>query len=353
MKNLFYFARLNVIGGIEQFFAYLSQKYKDWDIAILYRTADIHQLNRLRKYAECIKFTGQTIECDRVFMPLDTSVRDFIKAKEYIGVLHGDYRAMINQGIVTKDSTLGIQSCDKIIGVSKTVCDGWKAVTGQDCELCYNPFIPETKKKKFLKLVYCGRLTSEKGGDLVQKLINRLDERNIDYFLYVYSGENKFTGKHIIYMGTRLDVCQFLNKDNFDYLIVSSKNEGYCYSLVQALSNGLPVVATPCPVFAELGVNAKNSITIDFDGRNLDSTIDQMLKKNLSFKYTAMQDSWDKFLAEGKSTYKPHIIQVKAVQKYFDLEFCEVKNIGDVFETTKERTDVLLKAGRVVLTEEK
>ena len=64
-KNLFYFSRINSIGGIETFFYNLAQKYKDWDIVICYQIGDEEQLRRLRKYVRVIEFNEQKFICEK------------------------------------------------------------------------------------------------------------------------------------------------------------------------------------------------------------------------------------------------------------------------------------------------
>ena len=41
MKNLFYFRKINAIGGTEQFLYEIAKKYNDYDITVLYDEADI------------------------------------------------------------------------------------------------------------------------------------------------------------------------------------------------------------------------------------------------------------------------------------------------------------------------
>lgn len=352
MKNLFYFRHLNIIGGIEQFFAYLSEKYRDWDITIVFKSGDPKQIARLRRYARVIKFAGQHFDCDKAFFCFNHEIRDFVHAKETALVLHGDYLAMVEQGQLGRDCYIFASEFDKYYGVSQVVCDSWKKITGLDCTLVYNPYVHKPSKK-ILRLVYCGRLSPEKGGDLVDILLQRLDARGIEYQLWVYSNKSPFSKKSsVYYLDTRLDACQFLNQDNYDYMIVPSKNEGYCYSLVQALANGLPVVATPCPVFKELGVSKKNSISIAFDGSNVDEVIDAMLTKSFSFTYTPKNDSWDKILAPGESTYHPHCTSVRVVKKFYDVELEMHMKAGDVYETTEERMKLLTERGLVVPIQE-
>ena len=149
-------------------------------------------------------------------------------------------------------------------------------------------------------------------------------------------------------MKTRLDAGQFLNKDNYDFMIVASKNEGYCYSLVQALNNGLPIIATPCPVFEELGINENNSVTLNFDNSNADEVIDTILTKKFNFKYVPKKDTWDKVLCKGESEYNCEIVTIQVVKPFLDVELNENKMVGSIYETTKERAELIISHGFAV-----
>lgn len=76
-----------------------------------------------------------------------------------------------------------------------------------------------------------------------------------------------------------------------DFLIQLSDNEGYCYSVIEALTNGIPVIVTPVPVFKELKINEKNSIILNFDCSNLDEVIDKIQTKKFDFTYKAPEDN--------------------------------------------------------------
>lgn len=345
MKNVFYFFRISEIGGIEQFFAYLAEKYADWDITIYYRYADPQQLNRLRQYVRVVQyFEGQQITCDNAYFCFNRDIINNVHAKKKYLILHGDYAAMVATHQMSKTGLPIENGIDGYFGVSQVVCDSWKKLTGLDCTLVYNPFIKKPKKK-ILKLVYCGRLTSEKGGDLVNNILRKLENNQIDYILYVYSNVHMFGTKNVVYMGTRLDAGQFLTKDNFDFILIPSKNEGYCYSLVQALANGLPAIITPCPVFKELGCDETNSIQIDFEGNNFEEVI-PALYKDYNFKYEPKKDTWNKILVKGKSTYEPdHLVLVQILKQYYDLQLGRTVNKGEKLRMYQERANQIIQSG--------
>ena len=46
--NIFYFDRLNKIGGVETFFYEIAKKYCDNDITVFYSYGDLKQIQRLK-----------------------------------------------------------------------------------------------------------------------------------------------------------------------------------------------------------------------------------------------------------------------------------------------------------------
>ena len=110
MKNLFYFSHLNVIGGTEQFFAYLVEKYKAKDITIVYKTGDPKQIRRLKKWAPVVKFDGTRLTCEKAFFCYNADIRTFVDAKEYNLILHADYKSMVERGQIPSNAVKLINS---------------------------------------------------------------------------------------------------------------------------------------------------------------------------------------------------------------------------------------------------
>lgn len=351
MKNCFYFLKINSIGGIETFFYNLAKKYKDWDITIYYKIGDPKQIKRLKKYVRVKKYNGEKIICDKMFFNFNLEIIDNVEAKEYIQIAHGDYKSM---GI--KPNTH--PKITKQIGVSQLVCDTYKEVTGMKTELVYNPIELE-KPKKVLNLISATRLTKEKGKERMIMLANMLDNAKIPYIWTIFTDDVKaIDNPNIAYMKPRLDIIDYIA--NADYLVQLSDNEGYCYSVVESLCVGTPVIVTKCPVFDELGViNGKNGFVIDFDMSNVD--IEKIYKGVSKFEYKSKESNWDKFLEKGKSTYKAELetkYKVEAIifpsftfgrfdeiedLHRFDIKKCERYTIykGDTFIVDKELYEYL------------
>lgn len=334
MKNIFYFRMLNAIGGIETFFYYLAKKYSEWDITIYYSIGDPEQVKRLKEYVRVKKYNGEHIVCDKAFFNFNLDIIDNVEAKEYIQIAHGDYKAM---GI--KPNTH--PKITKYLGVSQQVCNTFKEVTGHDVELVYNPIEIE-KPKKVLNLISATRLTKEKGKNRIKKLSQLFDNAGIPYIWTIYTDDViAINNPNIIYKKPKLDIIDYIA--NADYLVQLSDNEGYCYSVVEALTVGTPVIVTNCPVFKEIGVNETNGFILDFELSKV--PVKEIYKGLPKFKYKPKQDNWAEILAEGKSTYqedRKSIVQVKCIKNYYDMELNRMVTTKDVpYEVTMERAEQL------------
>lgn len=317
MKNIFYFSHINSIGGVETFFYYMAKKYQDWDITIYYKTGNPEQINRLRKYVRVMQFNGQKIECEKAFFNYNTDIIDYVEAKEYIQIVHNDVRYKKKKFVVNPKIT-------KFVGVSQLVCDAFKKEVGIDIECIYNPLAFE-KPKKVLNLISATRLTAEKGKERIEKFAKILEQQGIPYLWTIFTNDTKvINNPNIIYMQPKMDVVNYIANTGKSggYLVQLSDTEAYGFSVVEALSVGCPVIVTDCPVFKEIGIiDKKNGFIIDFDMKNV--PISEIYKGLPKFEYTAPEDSWDKFLAKGKSEYKENMkknIMVQCIKKYNDIE---------------------------------
>lgn len=338
MKNIFYFYNINAIGGIETFFYNLARKYKDWDITIYYQIGDQKQLERLRKFVRVRKYKGEKIVCDRAFFNFNLDIIDNVEAKEYIQIEHGDYKAM---GVWPNTSP----KLTGYLGVSQQVCKTFEEVTGHHVELVYNPIYVE-KPRKLLRLISATRLSSEKGKDRMIKLASLLEENDIPYTWDIFTDDkDAIANPNIIYHTPRLNLSDYVAAS--DYLVQLSDNEGYCYSVVESLALGTPVIVTDCPVFRELGVkNGKNGFILPFDMS--DVPIKKIYKGVLKFDYMPKQDTWDEHLLRGKSKYKDELkkkVKVRCINEYFDLELGKMKIKNDEYEVSVARAEVLIDGG--------
>ena len=344
--NLFYFKSLNRIGGVETFFYQLAKKYgKDYDITIMYSDADPEQVKRLSEFVRVKKYKdGERVKCKRCFVAFNAGILDFIDAEEYIQMLHGDYKSI---GIIP-DRHPKVQ---RYVAVSEIVRDAYRDITGDDSVVSYNPYIPE-KPRKVLRLISATRLSPDKGMKRMQMLANKLDEADIPFTWDVYTDSCKPMGnKSIALREPRLDILNFIA--DADYYVQLSDAEGYCYSVVESLCVGTPVIVTDFRVVKEIGVeDGVNGFILPMDMSNVPT--DKIYKGLKKFKYTPLPDKWDELLLPVPSDYEEQmaqIVKVKCKKIYLDLQLNRMMEAGEEWEVTRRRAEVLENLGVVEIEE--
>ena len=342
--NIFYFHTLNSIGGIETFFYQLGKKYgNDFDIVVFYRHGDPNQVRRLSQYMRVKKYRdGTVIRGKRAFVCFNTDILDFIEAEEYYQMLHGDY------------TSLGVwpeihPKIQKYISVSEVVRDAYQKGKGDDSIVCYNPFTPE-KPKKVLNLVSATRLTADKGFPRMEVLADAFTKAGIPFVWTVYTDSNRaVTNPNIIIRPPRLDIIDYIA--NADYFVQLSDAEGYCYSIVEALSASTPVIVTDMKVIREIGViNGVNGWILPMNMENLPlADIYKGLKK---FKYTPLPDKWGELLVPGNymtDEERNRPVHVKSKRVYYDLQFERIVDFGEEWDTNSQRAEELEELGLITI----
>ena len=171
-----------------------------------------------------------------------------------------------------------------------------------------------------------------------------LDDAKIPYLWTIFTDNTKvIDNPNIVYMKPRLDIIDYIA--NADYLVQLSDNEGYCYSVVEALSVGTPVIVTECPVFKEIGVvDGKNGFILDFNLEKVN--IIDIYEKSFKFEYKGKKDNWDKILEKGESEYQKDLntkVKVKCIKSYYDLELEKtISPNNDIYEVSKIRAEELV-----------
>ena len=336
--NIFYFDRLNKIGGVETFFYEIAKKYCDNDITVFYSYGDLKQIQRLKKYIRVIKYTGQNIKCKKAFFNYSLKPIDNIEAERYYEIIHANY----------KDLGIRPNVHDKIneyIGVSQSVCDAFTELTGLPCTLCYNPITIE-KPKRVLYLISATRLTREKGKDRILKLAKALDNAGIPYIWTIFTNDTRvIQHPRIIFMEPQLNIRDYIAKA--DYTVQLSDTEAYCYTMIESLLLNVPVIVTPWACLKELNITNDYGFILPFDMTNI--PVDEIYNKKFNFKYNLKPDNWNQILELSKSTYKEELNSIYTVEalsayqnnKLVDAELGHIPEPGEVWDISKERFDLL------------
>ena len=180
----------------------------------------------------------------------------------------------------------------------------------------------------------------------MERLGMLLDKAGISYMWLVFTNSGRvINNSNIIFSQPKLDILKYIQEA--DFLVQLSSSEAFCYSVVESLMLGVPVIVTDLPVYKEIGLNDDNSIRLSLDFAEI--PIDR-ITKNYKFTYKPPKDTWGDILAKGKNTYKdePRIyFEVEALDTYqklqlIDEELGEVPKKGDRWLTFEDRVDTLL-----------
>jgi len=335
ITNLFWFKEINRIGGVETFYWNLVQKYADRDIVIYYEKADPDQLVRLSHYVLCRKWRqGERIRCKRAFLNYNCGILDWVDADEYYQVIHGDYKEL-------RIKPYTPSKIDKVICVSDKAAKSYEELLGIKCEVSYNPIVPP-EPQKVLRLVSATRLTWEKGRDRMITLVRMLHERGVVFDWQIFTdSQEPFADPSVVFRTPVLNIADYVS--GADYLVQLSSNEGYCYSVVEALMMGVPCLLTPCPVFKELGIaDGVHGYYLPFDMREI--PLQKILNGVPKFKFVPPADKWGEYLLKGKSDYREHLhdmVVCIADTRYHDLVLGRLIEKYEKFETTRERAEKL------------
>lgn len=343
--NILYIRDISPLGGVETFVWEMVKKYEKYDIAVVYKTADLKQLARLKKYCCCYEHRNQKIFCKVAIINWDTSIIDFInEGAEIYQVIHGDYT---NKAYTWKPLTH--PRIKEYIGVTKFVAEGFKKMMGcKNTTYSYNP-LTINEDEKMLILVSATRLSPIKGKNRMQLLANALDNANVKYIWYVFTNDkNAISSDNVVYMKPRLDVGRWISKA--DYVVQLSDTEACSYTINESLYRNIPVIVTPLPYLEEIGVkDGINAWVLNFDCSNMQHIIDNIMNVP-KFVFKHLEDKYSMLLAHTPSHFKEDkIMKVKVValdtyEKFniTDSELGRVPKPGDEFEVTKERLNVLM-----------
>ena len=326
-KCIFYFHTINKIGGVEAYLWYLAQLY---DIELYYKEGDIRQLERLSRLIPIHKYNGGIIECDRAFFNYNPDIIDNIKANEYIGVVHCDYKSIPFKPCVHPKIT-------KWVGVSQLACDSFKEITGLECELIYNPIKLNKDIEKPLIIVCATRLTSEKGKENIITLADRLSKKGKPYLIIVFTDDrdrkHEINNPNIVYAEPQLDIAPYMKMAN--WVFVPSKTEAFGYTPVEAAYLGIPLLLMDLPIWKELGFKDGENGWIIQDINTFD--LDKLWQKIPKFEYEPPKSNWGKYLPK-KTKYDPNKkVKVRVKRAYYDIQLQRSVSINEEIEVTLTR----------------
>lgn len=305
-----YSSKIIEVSGIGSFvYNFCKKMHKTYDITILYDDMNRKQIERIMPYARVMKNKSDIkVQCKTLIV---NSVLDKIPHN----VIYEQSVQMVHACSDIKQVSIPGDR-DRIVYVSDVAKDSWN-VNG---DVIHNMVLPEQRENPLL-LVSASRFdTPEKGQKRMVKLANLMNQKGIPY-VWIYFSNSVISGcpANLVKASPTMDIRGFIKKA--DYLVQLSDSEGFCYSIVEALSEGVPVITTPLPVLKELGVNDNNSYIVPFDIPD-DYDVEKFFKdQKRKFKYVYDNDvikkKWDDVL---NNIPEKQYVKVKILQSYHDIK---------------------------------
>lgn len=334
-----YMSKFYEIGGIETFI-YNFVKGISKKIVILYDEMPQCQMKKLSRYVRCIKQQQNLkIECDSLIMNrVFDEVPICVKYKQIIQMIHACSDCCdFNLSRMNEER-------DKIIIVSEAARESWKGQIVK-AEVIHNMAIFEEENEPLI-LVTASRMgTPEKGQNRMRKLAELMNKQGVNYYwLLISDNAVPDMPDNVLQIKPLPDIRPILKRA--DYLVQLSDSESFCYSIVEALQAGTPVITTDLPVLGEIGVTEKNAHIIPWEIDDYYNTKIFLTDRKRGFVYTydneKIQSQWEKALAAIKpKTY----VDVEILHGYYDTLFDRDMKEGEIARMEECRAQRIMRAG--------
>ena len=215
-----------------------------------------------------------------------------------------------------------------------------------------NMTYPEERKRNLL-LVSAARFDSGvKGKNRMVQLANILNAAGIP-FVWLYFSPVRIDNatSNMVWMQPTLDVRSWMRRA--DYVVQLSDEEAFCYTILESLEEGTPVITTPLRSLKEIGfVDGEHGFIVPFDMSAVFP--EDILNTQFDFQFKYDNDKrvtqWRQILGDSTPTHSYHYWETKVivVMEYFDMELNRLVSKGTVLNVSKERAEELRSKGLVV-----
>ena len=310
-KIILYHGYATTIGGIETLLQNVAQTFPEYNITYLYGNADAFQLIELSKYWNVKQYNNEAYDCDiLISMLFDTPdcVYEKIHAKKvYCFYAHACWKsywpAVKNlpywRNFILKKSDF----VDTSLSVSKTACDELKEQWGMESEIVDNFVVKQKKPLIFLTL---SRLTEEKGGKQLVKMVEEFDKAGKE-FMWMVAAPEEYDHNNILNRLASFPQVVFVKPSLgsrklvfvADYIVQPSQTEAFCYGAYEALAEGKPVIMLRHAQSEAIIKDGKNGYLFKQDLSDLDvEKIFKHIPKDITISLPTT-DRW-RDLLEGK-----------------------------------------------------
>lgn len=321
------------IGGIETFiYNFCISMHEQYNICVLYNRYEDKQLTRLRKIvrAEELRPSTQATCKTLIINRITDSIPHNIEYQQCLQMVHtcqmDKYRLPVGR--------------DKTIFVSDVAQKSFGVEDG----VVINNLVTVEKKERPLVLLSATRLTYEKGESRMVQLAKMLNARGIPFiWMILTSSSFRDIQPGMILMKPTLDISGYI--EIADYVVQLSDVESFCYTLVESLMLGTPVITTPLEVLDEIGVkDGSNGYILPFNVAECED-IDKIYHHRLKgFKYAYNNkkhiSQWRELL--DAEVPKKEGVRVEVIRAFRDVLLNRHMDVGYRYVVTEARAAELI-----------
>ena len=341
-----YIGNTQEIGGVETWmYNFIATMYKLYDIIILYESKVYpKQIEKFSKYVLVHKLGNQPIFCDSfINMRITDKIPKQIVAKQVIQMCH---TCKMLDWKIQKDY-------DKLVYVSDTARQ-----TFEEKGITIHNLTYREPMQRPLMLITASRFSFEKGIERMYRLAEQFKAHDIEILWLVFTNCNIEQKNGIVRMLPSHSMREWMKRA--DYTVQLSDMESYCYSIVESLEEGTPVLTTPITVLKELGFrDQKDGYILPFDMQGIDvERIANHIPKVKGYDNcnSEIVEQWKALLGDTKpkgtyNTDKP-FLKVRALEFFGDLELGRNVQEGEVVQMRRERAIMWLSRGKVEIVDE-
>lgn len=355
------------VGGVETAVYNLCNQLKDWyDITVLYET-DTTSKEQIRRLQEIVKV--ERIDFDKVYY-FDYVLRDsiygtkpnnvFSKSGRYMQRLHADYEWLENNCHMNYLKDKKWEKTTEHIACGEYVGKQFKKMYGIKPIVIRNIMDDKRETKKIYRFVLAGRMTNDKGFDLVKQFMSMTKEAGmLTEWTFITDSFTHFEyeNMHIHCLTPRFDIFDYLA--DADYGLLLSKAEGLPYFIQECLQYETPVIVTDIGGCTELIKDGVNGYVVPLD-LNFDINKIKKVPKVKDYDNGVNAKTWCNYI--GGAVYKKKIRKKLEKVEETGFEFETIKKIklndisiepGNRFKANySERIKLLLNANLIKKVEE-
>lgn len=335
---IIYINQLHVIGGIETFIHHFGRLMQEYEITLVVGTIDESLKKKYEQFIKVVPYTTRdkygcdTLICVRILDRVPGNI-EYNQSVQMVHACKTNPRWHIRP------------TSDYVVNVSEASKESFED-EAKDGIVIHNPII--TDNPRALMLVSATRIPAPDKGqneERMRRLAEMLNEAEIPFLWFNFSDGNiPNPPKGMINVGRYEDIRPYIASAT--YLVQLSDSEAWSYSILEALTQNVPVIVTDFPSAREMGIqDGENGYILPF---SMDFDVKRLLNvPEFAYKYEndEIKSTWKQIFDHKMQVKRREIWEVQIIQQYNDILLERMCNPGEVIPMPIERAKKIIDLG--------